>query len=291
MDVFFQLLFNGAFLGLLYAVSALGLVMVFRSSRVINLAHGEWMVMGAFLFLALSSWAGLPFLLSLVLALAGSFFLGILLEKGMVRPLVGAHPVQILLLTLGLAVFLRGLLSFLLGHDRHTLSVFLPENLSLQWGTFQMPPVYGIVLLFGLLFLLVFGFFFRYSSQGIYLQAMADNPHTARSLGVPIRRFRALSWAIAALACGISGIFFGMIHGLNVHELAAMGLKVFAVAILGGVYSIPGAILAGLMLGLLETFVGGYLSASLSGIFPYFVLILVLLVRPRGLFRPAVIRD
>ena len=284
MEFFLQLLVSGISLGFLYALSALGFVMIFKSSSVLNFAHGELMAIGAFLFLALSAWADLPIVLAFVLTLAGSFTLGFILEKFFLRPLIGEALIQVIMLTLGLALMFRGLLLFIFGGDIHDYPEFLPEALSMQWGNIQIPGVFVAAIIIGILFLILFGFFFKYSSQGIYMRSVADNQPAALSLGVHVRRVFALSWAIAALVCAMSGIVLGIINGINVHELSSIGLKVFPVVILGGLDSIGGAILGGVLIGLLETFTGGYISTSLREIIPYIVLIFILMVKPYGLF-------
>jgi len=284
MEFFLQLLVNGISLGFLYALSALGFVMIFKSSSVLNFAHGELMAIGAFLFLTLSAWADLPIVLAFALTLAGSFTLGFILEKFFLRPLIGEALIQVIMLTLGLALMFRGLLLFIFGGDIHDYPDFLPEALSMKWGAIQIPAVYVAAFIIGILFLILFGFFFKYSSQGIYMRSVADNQPAALSLGVHVRRVFALSWAIAALVCALSGIVLGIINGINVHELSSIGLKVFPVVILGGLDSIGGAILGGVIIGLLETFTGGYISTSLREIIPYIVLIFILMVKPYGLF-------
>ncbi len=284
MEFFLQLLVSGISLGFLYALSALGFVMIFKSSSVLNFAHGELMAIGAFLFLALSAWADLPIVLAFALTLAGSFILGFILEKFFLRPLIGEALIQVIMLTLGLALMFRGLLLFIFGGDIHDYPDFLPEALSLKWGAIQIPAVYVAAFIIGILFLVLFGLFFKYSSQGIYMRSVADNQPAALSLGVHVRRVFALSWAIAALVCAISGIVLGIMNGINVHELSSIGLKVFPVVILGGLDSIGGAILGGVIIGLLETFTGGYISTSLREIIPYIVLIFILMVKPYGLF-------
>jgi len=284
MEFFFQLLVNGVSLGFIYAISALGFVMIFKSSSVLNFAHGELMAIGAFLFLVLSAWADLPILLAFALALVGSFTLGFILEKFFLRPLIGEALIQVIMLTLGLALMFKGLLLFIFGGDIHVFPKFLPDALSLKWGTIQIPAVYVAAFIIGILFLILFGLFFKFSSQGIYMRSVADNQSAALSLGVHVRKVFALSWAIAALVCAMSGIVLGIINGINVHELSAIGLKVFPVVILGGLNSIGGAILGGVIIGLLETFTGGYISTSLREVIPYVVLIFILMVRPYGLF-------
>ena len=284
MEFFLQLLINGISLGMLYALSALGFVMIFKSSSVLNFAHGELMAIGAFLFLALSAWANVPIVLAFGLTLVGSFTLGFILEKFFLRPLIGEALIQVIMLTLGLALMFRGLLLFIFGGDIHDYPKFLPDVLNLRWSGIQIPSVYVAAFIIGILFLILFGLFFKYSSQGIYMRSVADNQTAALSLGVHVRRVFALSWAIAALVCAMSGIVLGIINGINVHELSSIGLKVFPVVILGGLNSIGGAILGGVIIGLLETFTGGYVSTSLREIIPYIVLVFILMVKPYGLF-------
>jgi len=284
MEFFFQILINGLSIGFLYALAALGFVMIFKSSSVLNSAHGELMAIGAFLFLVLSAWAKLPIVLAFFLALAGSFSLGFIIERFFLRPLIGEALIEVIMLTVGLAIMFKGLMLFIFGGDIHSYPDFLPKALTLHWGAVQVPGVYVATFIVGLLFLGLFGFFFKYSSQGIYMRSVADNQPAAMSLGVHVRRVFALSWAIAALVCAMSGIVIGIMNGINVHEVSAIGLKVFPVVILGGLDSIGGAILGGLIIGLLETFTGGYISTSLREVIPYIVLILILMIKPYGLF-------
>ena len=284
MEFFFHLLINGISLGFLYALSALGFVMIFKSSSVLNLAHGELLAIGAFMFLVLSAWAQLPIILAFALTLIGTFAIGFIVERLFLRPLIGENLIEVIMMTLGLGIMFKGLLLFIFGGDIHSYPDFLPEQLTIHWGDIQIPSVNVAAFIIGIIFLIIFGLFFKYSSQGIYMRSVADNQPAALSLGVHVRRVFALSWAIAFLVAAMSGIVLGIINGINVHELSAIGLKVFPVVILGGLDSIGGAILGGVIIGLLETFTGGYISTSLREIIPYIVLVVILMVRPYGLF-------
>lgn len=284
MDFFLQLLVNGVSLGFVYALSALGFVMIFKSSSVLNFAHGELLAIGAFLFLVLSSSLRLPIALAFVLTLIGSFALGFIIERLFLRPLIGEALIQVIMLTVGLAAMFKGLMLFFFGGDIHDYPRFLPDSLALSWGAIEVPSVYVASFIIGIIFLVLFGFFFKFSSQGIYMRSVADNQLAALSLGVHVKRVFALSWAIAALVAAMSGIVLGIINGVNVHNLTVIGLKVFPVVILGGLDSIGGAILGGVIIGLLETFTGGYISTSLREIVPYIVLVFILIVKPYGLF-------
>jgi branched-chain amino acid transport system permease protein len=284
MDFFVHLLVGGLSVGFLYGLSAMGFVMIFKSSSILNFAHGELLAIGAYFFLAFVTWAKMPIALAFVFALLGCFLLGILLERIFLRPLIGEPLIFVIMLTVGLAAMFKGLLLLIWGGNLYTYPDFLPAFLGIQWGAVRMPPVYGATLIVGILFLVLFGLFFKYSAQGIYMRSVADNQRAALSLGVHVKRVFALSWAIAALVAGMSGIVLGTINGVNVHDLSAIGLKVFPVVILGGLDSIGGAIIGGLIIGLLETFTGGYISPSLRDVVPYVVLVVILLIRPYGLF-------
>ncbi len=284
MEFFIQIVVNGLSIGFLYALAALGFVMIFKSSSVLNFAHGELLAIGAFFFLVLSVSAKFPLVLSFVLTLVGCFALGFLIERFFLRPLIGEALIEVIMLTVGLAVMFKGLMLFAFGGNFFKYPILLPEALALNWGMVHVPAAYVSSFIIGLVCLGVFGLFFKYSSQGIYMRSVADHQTAALSLGVHVRRVLALSWAIAAVVAAMSGIVLGFMHGVNVHELSAVGLKVFPVVILGGLDSIGGAIVGGIIIGLLETFTGGYISGSLGEVIPYIVLVVILMIKPYGLF-------
>ncbi|HOO91568.1 MAG TPA: branched-chain amino acid ABC transporter permease [Syntrophales bacterium] len=284
MDFFIQLLVNGVSIGFLYGLAAMGFVMIFKSSSVLNFAHGELMALGAFIFLVMIGWAGLPVYLAFPLALVGCFALGFVVERIFLRPLIGEPLIYVIMLTVGLASMFKGVMLFIWGGNLYTFPDFLPAGLAIQWRSINIPPVYVMSIAIGITFLILFGLFFKYSSQGIYMRSVADNQPAALSLGVHVRKVFALSWAIAALVAGMSGIVLGIINGINVHDLSSIGLKVFPVVILGGLDSIGGAVIGGIIIGLLETFTGGYLSTSLRDVIPYMALVFILMVKPYGLF-------
>lgn len=284
MDFFLQLMVNGLSIGFLYGLSAMGFVMIFKSSSVLNFAHGELMAFGAYLFLALAVWAQLPVWLVFVMTLLGCFALGFVVERVFLRPLIGEPLIFVIMLTVGLAGMFKGLILLIWGGNLYTYPDFLPEWLGLTWGPVSIQPVYTVTLITGTAFLIIFGLFFKFSAQGIFMRSVADNQRAALSLGVHVQRVFALSWAIAALVAGMSGIVLGVINGVNVHDLSGIGLKVFPVVILGGLDSIGGAIIGGLIIGVLESLTGGYVSPSLKDVVPYIVLVFILMIKPYGLF-------
>uniref|UniRef100_A0A7C4ASU7 Branched-chain amino acid ABC transporter permease n=1 Tax=Desulfomonile tiedjei TaxID=2358 RepID=A0A7C4ASU7_9BACT len=282
--MFLFLLIQGVCIGLLYALAALGFVMIFKSSSVLNFAHGELMAFGAFLFLVLSSWARLPLIVAFIMTLIGSFALGFIIERLFLRPLIGEALIQVIMLTVGLASMFKGLMLFIFGGNLYSYERFLPEGLAIHVGHIYVAPPYTAALLMAIVFLVLFGLFFKYSSLGIYMRSVADNQVAALALGVHVRRVFAFSWAIAALVCAMSGIILGVMNGINVYELSSIGLKVFPVVILGGLESIGGAIIGGIIIGIIETLTAGYIATSLQEVVPYIVLMVILLLKPYGLF-------
>ncbi len=283
MEFFFQLLIQGLSIGCLYAISALGFVMIFKSSSVLNFAHGELLAIGAYIFLVISVWLNLPVYLAFIITFIGSFALGFLIERFFLRPMIGEALIEVIMLTVGLSAMFKGLLLFIFSGNTYVYPDFLPANLGVKLGAVSISPVYTATFLITITFLVIFGFFFKYSSLGIYMRSVADSQKAALSLGVNVRRVFALSWAIASLVCAISGVILGIINGINVHDLSKMGLKVFPVVILGGLESIAGAILGGLIIGLIETFVSGYLSTSLMDVVAYVILVIILMIKPYGI--------
>ena len=284
MEFLIQLLVNGLSVGFLYGMSAMGFVMIFKASSILNFAHGELLAFGAYIFLALTTWLQLPIALSFFITLIGCFILGFVVERVFLRPLIGEPLIFVIMLTVGLAAMFRGLILLIWGGNLYTYPDFLPQSMGVSWGAVNVQPVYSLTLVIGCAFLLLFGLFFKFSSQGIYMRSVADNQRAALSLGVHVKRVFALSWAIAALVAGMSGIVLGIINGVNVHDLSAIGLKVFPVVILGGLDSIGGAILGGIIIGLLESLTGGYISPSLRDVIPYIILVFILMIKPYGLF-------
>ena len=168
-----------------------------------------------------------------------------MIERLFLRPLIGEPLIEVIMLTVGLASVFKGGMLLIWGGNLHNYPDFLPEVSRFSGARSIFLPFMSAAFIIGIVFLLLFGLFFKFSSQGIYMRSVADNQKAALSLGVHVKRVFALSWAIAALVAGMSGIVLGIINGINVHDLSAVGLKVFPVVILGGLDSIGGAIIGG----------------------------------------------
>jgi branched-chain amino acid transport system permease protein len=284
-----QLLFSGVVLGLVYALAALGFVLVYKASRVVNFAQGQFIAIGAFL----AYWAmvslGAPFLLAAALALALTALLGFGVERVFLKRMVGQPIISVIMATIGLASLLDGLIHLTpFGAGNFSYPTFLPPGgvdlLGVQISYAQL-----LAAVFTVGFLLAFTWFFQRSTLGIAMRSVADDQMAAMSLGVSVERVFALAWAAAGLTAAAAGIVVGTIAGLNLDGLVHIGLRVFPVVILGGLDSIPGAVVAGILIGVLENLASGFLDPLVPGggtrdVFPFLVLLLVLWFKPHGLF-------
>lgn len=289
MTYFAQLIVTGVSIGCIYALAALGFVLIYKSSRVINFAQGELLAIGAFIVFGLTVWMGIPIWFSLALALGVSFFLGLAIERTFLRPMIGEPIISVIMVTIGLASLLSGLVFFTpFGTLTARFPDFLPARPIEFWGLiirWEQLIAVGMVVLF----LAALTWFFKRSTLGIAMRAVADDQLAALSVGVSVEKVFGLAWAAAGLSATAAGFVVGSLFGLEFASLTAIGLRVFPVVILGGLDSIAGAVVGGIVIGILEQLAAGYLDPFVPGggtgeVFPFIVLILILLVRPYGLF-------
>ena len=287
MEFFLQLVINGVVIGSIYALVALGFVIIYKASSIINFAQGELLVLGAYLCLAITSAGHVPLLAAFVLTLVFAAILGVVLERVILRPLIGEPVISVIMVTLGLSSILRAIVQGVWGTDTRPFpSVFPSEPVMVG----PVPISRGYLWSVGCVavLLLVFTWFFRQARAGIAMRATAFSQQVALSMGISVRRIFALSWSIAAVVSAIGGILLGSIRGGVDGSLSFIGLKVVPVAILGGLDSIQGAIVGGVVIGVLENLSGGYLDPILGGgvkeIAPFVALVLILMVKPYGLF-------
>ncbi len=289
MSYFLQLIVSGLVVGSIYALAALGFVLIYKASRVINFAHGQFIAIGAFIVYALVAFLGLNPWLALLLSLFFTALLGYLTEKIFLKPLVGQPIISVIMVTIGLASLLDGLIHLTpLGGGNFSLPRFLPEGgITFLGVSVSYPQLLAVV--FTALFLAGFGWFFQRSTLGAAMRAVADDQMAAMSLGVSVEKVFALAWAAAGITAAAAGFIVGTVSGINLGSLVAIGLKVFPAVILGGLDSIPGAVVGGVVVGLLENLAAGYLDPYVPGggtaeVFPFLVLLLVLWFKPHGLF-------
>ncbi len=286
MDLFLQLLITGIMVGSIYALVALGWTIIYKCSGVLNLAMGELTLVGAYVCLSFYSW-GIPFPLAVVGMLVIGFLLGLLTERLFLRRMVGEPILAVIMVTVGLAFFFRGVVAVTWGTDTRVFAppVFPADPIRL--GRIIVGQVYIWSFVAALVMLLVFVAFFKYSRWGLSMQATADDEMASLSLGVSAHRVYALAWAIAFMASGVGGTLLGNINGLNI-SVGYLGLLVLPAVVLGGLNSIPGAIVGGLTIGILQNLSDGYLSRFTPGgvkeIAPFAFMVVILLFRPYGLW-------
>jgi branched-chain amino acid transport system permease protein len=276
-------LIGGLANGALYGLLALGFVLVYRATSVVNFAIGEFLLVGAYLTYTFALFLPLP--LAILAALPLAFLFGLLVERGFVRPLLGRNVVAVIMATIGLAAALDGAVQLLWGPDLKYLSGGLPD-LGFAVGEVFVPSraVWNLLLAIpmglGLLWLL------QKSRYGILVRAISEREVAALALGIPTARILAGVWGVSALLATLAGALLAVASGVG-HNLVFFGLKVFPVAILGGLDSVGGALVAGLLLGVLEALSQRYLEPILPGFteaLPFVVVLLVVLLRPYGLF-------
>ncbi|NTU83593.1 MAG: branched-chain amino acid ABC transporter permease [Chloroflexales bacterium] len=290
MEKFIQLTLSGIANGAIFALVALGFVLIYKSSDVINFAQGELLMIGAYLTYMTVQQIGMWWPIGVVVAVALAAAVGILIQQLVLRPLIGEPAISVIMVTIGLSSLLRAIVGAIWGVTPLPAPQFLPRDtvtiLGASVGFDKLLAIALALILFGLLTV-----FFRRSSEGIAMRAVADDQQAALSMGISVKRVWAVAWAIAAVTAAAGGILLMSIFGGVSGTIGRVGLIVFPVVILGGLDSIPGAIIGGLIIGLLQAFAGGYLppELGLGEVAPFIILILILLVRPYGLFGQKII--
>jgi branched-chain amino acid transport system permease protein len=282
-----QLIITGIAVGGVYSLMALGFVLIYKASTVVNFGPGELVLFGAYVAWATTLNMKLPVAVALPLTLVVAILLGLVIERGVLRPLIGEPIISVIMVTFGFASVVRGVLNMAWGSDTRPFPVLFSSE-PFHLGPVPVSPVHLWSFVTVMILLAAFSLFFKFSLVGTAMRATADNQQVAQSLGVSVKGVFALSWCIATVVSALGGIILGSVRGGVDFSLADYGLKVFPVVILGGLDSVPGAIMGGVLVGVLENLSGGYLNPILGGgvkeVAPFVVLVLILMIRPYGLF-------
>ena len=290
MSYFFQLLVSGIVVGSIYALAALGFVLIYKSSRVINFAHGQIIAVGCFITYALNAWMHVPIFLAFLAGIVLTFFMSMSVEKIFLRRMIGEPIISVIMVTIGLASVLDGLVLLTpFGGQNFSFESFLPETPIMLGGDVSMSWTQFVGVLVTTTLIAGFSWFFKSSTIGISMRAVSDDQLASMSVGVSIPKVFGLAWACAGLTAAAAGVIIGNITGLNFASLKGIGIAVFPVVILGGLDSITGAVVAGIIIGVTQQFAGGYLDGSFglagtSEVVPYIILLVILLFKPHGLF-------
>ncbi len=289
MSYFFQLVVSGIVVGSIYALSALGFVLIYKSSRVLNIAHGQIIAAGAFITYALTVWLGIPIYISFLMSMIITFFLAMSVERIFLRRLIGEPIISVIMVTIGLMSILDGIIYLTpFGAENFSFPEFLPKTpialggVSIGW-TQLVGVIITVILIAG------FTWFFKRSTLGISMRAVSDDQMASMSIGISIPKVFGLAWATAGFSAAAAGGIIGNITGLNFDTLHTFGIIVFPVVILGGLDSVFGAVVAGIIMGLIQQFAAGYLDGhwglyGTADLLPYIILLILLLFKPHGLF-------
>ncbi|HLS57108.1 MAG TPA: branched-chain amino acid ABC transporter permease [Zeimonas sp.] len=279
-----QVLVSGIAQGCIYGLIALGFVLIYKATETVSFAQGELMMLGAFLGLALMTALGFPFWLSVLSAIAAMGAFGVLLERIVIRPILGQPAFSIVMLTIGIGYVARGAITMIpnVGTDTHTLPVPY-RNAVIEFGgvvfAVEQLAVIGVTaLLCALLYLM-----FRHSKVGIAMQAASQNQLAAYYMGIPVKRLNGLVWGLAAAVAAVAGLLLAPITFIHAN-MGFIGLKAFPAAVVGGFGSLPGAIVGGLIIGVVESMSGFFLPEGFKDVAAYVVVLVMLMIKPNGLF-------
>lgn len=279
-----QIVIGGIAQGCIYGLIALGLVLIYKTTETVSFAHGELMMLGAFAGFGCMSLLGWPFWISIVVAVVGMGLFGIALERIVIRPILGQPAFTLVMMTIGIGYVARGLVTMIpgIGTETHTMPVPYKDQIWKVGGLIlnveQMVVIGATVVLSGALFAL-----FRYSRVGIAMQASSQNQLAAYYMGIPVKRLNGLVWGLAAAVAAIAGVLLAPITFVYAN-MGFIGLKAIPAAVVGGFGSLPGAIVGGLVIGVVESLSGFYLPEGFKDIAPYVVVLVMLVVKPNGLF-------
>lgn len=277
-----EIVLAGLGAGGLYALTGLAFVMIYKATRVVNLAIGEMLMIGAYLCFGLATAMNLPMWLAILVAVIGSGMAGALLERVAIRPMLGESPISVFMVTVGLASILVGVVELIWTSEPRRLPEFMPSTPVMIGEAFVPPKVfYGFLVAAALIAVALA--VFRFWRGGVALRATASDQQAAYSMGINVPKVFSLSWTVAAMIAAVAGVIVGAVGGIS-STMGVFGLSVLVVVIVGGLDSVLGALVAGLFIGVVESLAGGFLGGEFKLLATFLILIVVLLVRPYGLF-------
>ena len=281
---FLQLVISGIAQGCIYGLIALGFVLIYKATETVSFAQGDLMMLGAFAGLAGMTMLGFPFWLAVISAIGAMALLGLVTERLVIRPILGQPAFSIVMLTIGLGYVGRGLITMIpgIGTETHTLPVPYKDQAWTLGGLVVSMEQTAVIVVTAVLCAALYALF-KYSKLGLAMQASSQNQLAAYYMGIPVKRLNGLVWALAAAVAAIAGLLLAPITFVHAN-MGFIGLKAFPAAVVGGFGSLPGAIVGGLVIGIVESLSGFYLPEGFKDIAPYIVVLIMLMVKPNGLF-------
>ena len=278
---FIQLVIGGIAQGCIYGLIALGFVLIYKATETVSFAQGELMMLGAFFGLLVMGFWGYPFWVAVLASMGAMAATGYVIERAVINPILGQPAFSVVMLTIGIGYVLRGLIPGI-GTDTHVLAVPYKDQ-TFQWGGLMINAEQAVVVFVTALLCLALFLLFKYSKLGIAMQAMSQNQLAAYYMGIPVKRLNSLVWALAATVAAVAGLLLAPITFVHAN-MGFIGLKAFPAAVVGGFGSLPGAIVGGLVIGVVESLSGFYLPDGFKDTAAYIVVLLMLMVMPNGLF-------
>ena len=281
---FLQLVISGVAQGCIYGLIALGFVLIYKATETVSFAQGDLMMLGAFAGLAGMTMLGFPFWLAVISAIGAMALLGLVTERLVIRPILGQPAFSIVMLTIGLGYVGRGLITMIpgIGTETHTLPVPYKDQAWTLGGLVVSMEQTAVIVVTAVLCAALYALF-KYSKLGLAMQASSQNQLAAYYMGIPVKRLNGLVWALAAAVAAIAGLLLAPITFVHAN-MGFIGLKAFPAAVVGGFGSLPGAIVGGLVIGIVESLAGFYLPEGFKDIAAYIVVLIMLMVKPNGLF-------
>jgi branched-chain amino acid transport system permease protein len=281
---FIQLVISGIAQGCIYGLIALGFVLIYKATETVSFAQGELMMLGAFCGLAAMTFLGFPFWLAILSTIAAMAVFGVLLERIVIRPILGQPQFSIVMLTIGIGYVARGLITMIpgIGTETHALPVPYKDEVFNAGALVLNAEQLVIIGATATLCLLLFAIF-RYSKIGIAMQASSQNQLAAYYMGIPVKTLNGVVWGLAAAVAAVAGLLLSPITFVHAN-MGFIGLKAFPAAVVGGFGSLPGAIVGGLVIGIVESLSGFYLPEGIKDVAAYVVVLIMLMVKPNGLF-------
>ncbi len=279
-----QLSVAGVAQGCVYALVALGFVLIYKATETVNFAQGDLMMLGAFFALTASVMMGWPYWATIIFAVAAMAVIGMLLERIVLRPVLGQPAFTVVMITIGVGYVLRGVVTMMpgWGTDTFTLPTPFSEGVikfgNVIFGVQQLAVIGMTSALCAVLYV-----FFRYAKLGVAMQATSQNQLAAAYMGIPVRRVNMLVWGLSAGVAAFAGILLAPVTFVH-SNMGFIGLKAFPAAVVGGFGSVPGAIVGGLIIGLVEALAGFYMAEGFKDVAAYVVVLVVLLIKPSGIF-------
>jgi branched-chain amino acid transport system permease protein len=284
---FIQLTISGVVTGFIYGLVAIGFILIFKASKILNFAQGSMLLFFGYVSWSLMAQMHIPLFWAIVSTFAIAFILGFSIERFVLRPLLGEPLLAMMAATIGLGVLIEGFTTIIWASNLKTYPVQIIPRGIVDIGGIKLGLNYIIILLVVLIIGIALFFFFKYTRIGLAMRAVAEDHEIAQSKGIKINSIFAATWIVSGLVTAFAALILGTTTGIS-YTLAGLGMKVFPVALLGGLESLFGAIIAGILVGILENYADLWISPLVGGgvkeIFPYVILIVVLIVSPYGLF-------